>query len=121
MTKPRIHITLPEDIYDFSVYESAKFNDSLSAFVTFCIHLYIKSNRQVTCNNTNTNSHYSNKETPVSINNLVEDTSSTKLKNIQNDIYNNNKVVNATSVTEDKPQQIDLDILSSINNIMKID
>lgn len=46
MVKPRIHVSLSDDIYKYAIEESAKFNDSLSALITFCLYLYKNMNEK---------------------------------------------------------------------------
>ena len=40
MTKLRKHITLSPELFNFCCIEAEKFNDNVSAFISYCIHLY---------------------------------------------------------------------------------
>lgn len=44
MAKPRVHVTMSENMLKYANGELPKFNDSLSSFICYCINLYKTTN-----------------------------------------------------------------------------
>lgn len=55
MVKPRLHVSIPDHVYNYAINESTKFNDSISAFITYCIYLYASVNSSTSFENKSIN------------------------------------------------------------------